>query len=294
MSWILFSILAALVWAVVSTVDKYILTKWIRKPIVPVMVLGVIGLTASFAVYLIKGFAALSYFNLFLAFIAGIFYILVILFYFKAVKIEEISRVVPLFYLSPIFVLILAMIFLKEIFAPIKYLGILMLIIGAVLISSRNFFKISFGKAFWFMIFSSFALAVHSVIIKYLLNFADFWTIFSYIRIGTFIALIPIFYLNFKDIKYTVKEHGKKVIGVISINEIINLFGVLFITIAMVSGFVTLVSALSSVQPFFVLFFALALSIFYPKILKEEIGKSVVFWKLIAIIIMVIGAVLII
>ena len=73
MSWILFSILAALVWGVVNLVDKYILTKWIKKPIVPVMVLGVIGLTASFAVYFIKGFAALSYFNLFLALIAGIF-----------------------------------------------------------------------------------------------------------------------------------------------------------------------------------------------------------------------------
>jgi drug/metabolite transporter (DMT)-like permease len=293
MSWILFSILAALVWAAVNLVDKYILTKWIKKPIVPVMVLGVIGLTASFAVYLIKGFAALSHFNLFLALIAGIFYIFVILFYFKAVKIEEISRIVPLFYLSPVFVLILAMIFLKEFFDPVKYLGILMLIIGAILISSRNLFKISFGRAFWLMMLASFSLAVNSVIIKYLLNFADYWTIFAYVRIGTFIALIPIFYLNFKDIKEAVKEHGKRVIGVISINEIINLVGVLFITMALAAGYATLVSALSSVQPFFVLFFALVLSIFYPKILKEEIGKSVVFWKLIAIIIMFIGAVLI-
>ena len=77
MSWILFSILAALVWAIVNLVDKYILTKWVRKPIVPVMILGIIGLIASFIVYLIKGIAALSYFNLFLAFIAGVFYILV-------------------------------------------------------------------------------------------------------------------------------------------------------------------------------------------------------------------------
>jgi len=57
MLWILFSILAALVWAIVSIVDKYIFTKWIRKPVIPLMILGVIGLVASFFVYLFHGFS---------------------------------------------------------------------------------------------------------------------------------------------------------------------------------------------------------------------------------------------
>ncbi len=37
-------------------------------------------------------------------------------------------------------------------------------------------------------------------------------------------------------------------------------------------------------QTFFVLVFAVVLSRFYPKILKEEIGKSVIMLKLVAII----------
>lgn len=291
--WIIFSILAALTWAVVNIIDKYILTKWVRKPIVPVMILGVVGLLASFLVYLFHGFSTLSYLNIALAFIAGIFYILANVFYFKAAKIEEISRVTPLFYLTPLFVLILAAIFLAEIFTPIKYIGIFLLIIGAILVSSKNLIKISLGKAFWLMIFSSLALSIYAVIIKHLLNFADFWTVFSYIKIGTIFALIPIFYFNFSDLISTVKEHGKKVVAVISINESINVWGVLFITIATAVGYVTLVNALSSIQPFFVLFFVVILSIFYPKILKEEITKQRIFLKLIAIIIMFTGAILI-
>ena len=294
MSWILFSILAAIVWAIVNTVDKYILTKLVRKPVIPLMILGVIGLFASFFVYLFHGFSYLSYFNIALAFVAGIFYIMAILFYFKAVKIEEISRVVPLFYLTPLFVSILAAIFLGEIFTPIKYLGIFFLITGVVLISSKNFIKLSFGKAFWFMIIASLTLSLNAVITKYLLNFADFWTIFSYVRIGAFFALIPIFCFSFQDLIFAVREHGKKVIIVISLNEILNLVGVLLITIAMAIGYVTLVNALSSVQPFFVLLFAVILSVFYPKILKEEIGKSAVLLKLIAITLMFIGIILII
>lgn len=294
MSWILFSILAALTWAIVNTVDKYVLTKWVKKPIVPVMILGVIGLIATFIIYLIRGFSELSHINILLSFVAGIFYILMSVFYFKAAKIEEISRVVPLFYLSPIFILLFATLFLGEIFTPTKYLGIFMLVIGAILISSRNFIKLSFGKAFWFMLLSVLSISVYYTLLKYLLNFADFWTIFSYAKIGTIFALIPIFYFGFPDLVSTVKEHGKKVVGVISLNESLNVIGVLLITLAISIGYVTLVKALSSIQPFFVLSFAVILSIFYPKILKEEIGKSTVLLKLIAIVLMFVGVILII
>jgi len=132
-----------------------------------------------------------------------------------------------------------------------------------------------------------------SVLIKYLLNFADFWTIFSYTRIGTIFALIPIFYFNFKDLVSNVKEHGKKVIGVMSLSEVFNISGVLFITIATSLGFVTLVSALSELQAFFVLFLTIILSVFYPKILKEEVTRSTVLIKSIAIILMFVGVILI-
>ncbi len=103
MSWISFSVLAAFIWAIVNTVDKYVLTKWVRKPIVPIMILGIIGLIASLFIFLIHGFSYLSYLNITLAFIAGIFYILANTFYFKAAKLEEISRVVPLFNLTTLF-----------------------------------------------------------------------------------------------------------------------------------------------------------------------------------------------
>ena len=293
MSWVLFSILATLVWAIVNTVDKYVLTKLVRKPVILLMILGIIGLIASFLVYLFHGFSYLSYFNISLALVAGILYIIGILFYFKAVKIEEISRVIPLLYLSPLFVSILAAIFLGEIFTPIKYLGIFLLIIGAIFISSKNSIKISFGKAFWFMVLASLVFSVNAVITKYLLGFVDFWTIFSYIRIGAFFALIPIFFFSFKDLIFAVRRYGKKAIIVISLNEILALVGVILITIAMERGYVTLVNAISSIQPFFVLLIAVILSIFYPKILKEEIGKSTVLLKLIAITLMFVGVILI-
>ena len=98
----------------------------------------------------------------------------------------------------------------------------------------------------------------------------------------------------FPDLVTVAKEHGKKAIGVMSLAEVLNIVGILLITAATASGYVTLVNALSSVQPFFILFFAVVFSIFYPKILKEEIGKSVVLLKLFAIVLMFIGIILIV
>ena len=293
MSWILFSILAAVCWSVVNVVDKYILTKWVKEPIVPVMILGFVGLMSSFIIFFINGFVQLSYYHILLAIIGGVFYMFMNILYFKAVKIEEISRVIPLFYLTPLFVLVLATIFLKEIFTPIKYMGIILLVIGAILISMKKF-QISFGKAFWFMIIASFSLSIYSVLIKYLLNFADFWTIFAYLRIGVFIALIPFLYSNFRHLISTVRENGIKVVFIIGFNESLNLFAVLLFTLASSIGFVTLVNAIASVQPFFVLLFAVIFRIFYPQTLKEEINKSTMFIKLTAIVLIFIGSLLII
>lgn len=293
MSWILFSILAAVCWATVNTVDKYVLTKLVRQPFVPIIILGLVGLIVAIIIYLIYGFSPFSYFNIFLAFLVGTSHILMTFFYFKAVQIEEISRVSPLFYLSPLFILILAAIFLGEVFTPLKYLGIFLLIIGAILISLRKPTEIRLGKAFRWMILSAFTLAVSQILTKHLLNLADFWTVFGYSRIGEAIGLIPVAYIYFPELINNIREHGKKVIAIISINEVINFSGVLFITFAVSIGYVTLVNALASAQQFFVLLFATSLSIFYPSILKEELSKSVVSLKILAIILMFTGAILI-
>jgi len=293
MSWTTFSILAALIWSIVNIVDKYVLSKLVSRPIIPLIVLGFVGLITSIFVFVATGLQGLSSFNIFLALVAGVFYALMGFFYFQAVKVEEISKVAPLFYLSPFFILVIAGLTLGEVFPPIKYLGILLLIIGAILISMKSLSSFTFGKAFWLMILSSLSLAFSQVLTKHLLNFADFWTVFAYIRVGAFLALVPAIYLNFSELKAIYKESGAKVFEIMSFNESLNLVGVLFITLAATTGFVTLVNALSSIQPFFVLFFTVLLSIFLPSILKEEISKSTIFLKATSIGMMFVGALLV-
>lgn len=292
--WILFSILATLIWAIGSIIDKFVFTRWVVKPIILVVIMGIFGLLASLIIYLTQGFAELSNTNILIAILAGIFYVLAYLFYFKAVKIEEISRVIPLCFLTNFFILFFAYIFLGEILTSQKYLGVFFLVIGAMLISQKDKISFAFNKAFWLMVLSSGAIAAGIIITKYLLDFADFWTVFSYTKgIGMMIALLPIIYLNFGDLVGEIKKNGKKAIGMMSTSEILNVFASLSITIAISAGSVTLVNALSSIQPFIVLIFALIISIFYPTIFKEDLKKANIFIKVIATILMFIGVILI-
>jgi len=293
MLWAIFSVLAALSWAIVAIFDKYVLTKFVKNPLIPLIFLGIMSAIASTLVYFFHGWSDISTINILVAFAAGISFVCAVLFYLKATKIEEISRIVPLIYLAPIFTLLFAGLFLGEVFTLTKYTGIFLLVAGAVVISSKNLVNITLGKAFWLMLLADVLFSVNYIITKYLLNFADYWTVFSYTRVGIVIAAIPIAYLNFDDLYSAVCKHGKRAITAFSLDETFRVLGALLVTVAASFGPIALVNALASVEAFFVLAFAILLSRFYPKILKEKIGKSTIFLKFIAILLMFLGTILI-
>jgi transporter family protein len=290
--WAELSLLAAVIWAIVSILDKYIIDKLAKNPNVSLIFWISFGLLASAVICAFHGLMPISYMNAGLSMISGIFLVLGSQLYFKAVKIEEISRVVPMNYLIPLFVLVLAAIFLGEIFAPLTYLGILLLVAGAVMVSMKKA-EFRVGKAFELMIASSLAFAVTGIISKYLLGIVDFWTVFSYTRMGTIVPLIPLIYLNYRDVLLVFREHGAKAFALMSSAEILDASASLIFASAVSMGFVTLANALISLQSFFVFLIAIALSLFWPKILKEEIGSSTLIAKFVAIALMFMGALLI-
>lgn len=294
MLWVFYAFLSALFWATSSLLDKYILSKWVKNPLVTTMIFGIIGLLAGILIYFAKGYSEMSQANIFLSVVSGLAYVLATIFYFDAVKIEEISRISALAYFSQLFITIFAAMFLGEIFSSEIYAGILLILLGAIFISSKDITKIRPGKAFWLMVLSSALLAIVAIITKYLLSYADFWTVFSYTRgIGMFIALIPVFYFKYPELAALIKEHGSKAVSVISLSGILTMTGAFVITIAASTGPVTLVNAISMTRPFFVLFFATLISIFYPQILREELGKSAILLKVAATILMFMGAILV-
>ena len=294
--WALFAIFATVLWCCGNIIDKHVFGDNLRKPVIGLIVFSFIGLIFSTVIFGYN-FESMSLLHIALCFMVGFFFIFGFYFYIKSLTIEEVSRVIPLFYVGPVLTLILATIFLGETFVPLQYVGITLLISGAILVSVRFGQNITFSKVFWFMMGAAFSVSMGMIIIRYLLtNGEDFLTVFAYTRLGLFLFMIPIILLYASQFRETVKKHGKKAIGFMSASATFNLGAsiAIFTALSFAGGYASLVSALTAVQPLFILIFATIISFYYPKILQEELKGSVIAIKVAAIVLIIIGAFLII
>jgi uncharacterized membrane protein len=178
------------------------------------------------------------------------------------------------------------------VFAPITYLGVVLLVAGAVLLSYKKG-EFRFSKAFIFIQLSGLAAAFQTVLLKGMLNHYDYWSVYAYSRASAIFAAIPLSIMLIPAYKETMRRIGCRVLWVQLLNEVGNIGAVVASYAAMSLGPVTLVSALGSLSPLFVLMLAVVISIFLPKILNEEIKGTSVLLKFIAMAIMFVGALLV-
>jgi len=292
--WLLFSLVAFFLWGIVSTVDKIIIEKFLENHQLYIIFIGVFGLM-TLLVIPFKSFYIPTLKICVLTILAGMFYIYGVFFYIKAISIEEVSRVIPLYQLRPIFVLLFAILTVGENIQGNDWAAISLLIFGSFLISLKNLKNLktlfNIRKAFFIMLIVDIILALYYVISKYVLQFQSFLNAFLIMRIGACLASVS--FLTMKRyredfIKFFKSENGKP-LAIIGINQSVNLVAIGFITYAISLGSVSIINSLNGFHSIFVLIFTIFLSIKYPDILKEKISKKNVFLKTISILIMFFG-----
>jgi transporter family protein len=292
MLWMIFSLLAAMLWAIVNVTDKYTMTKLVDNPLLPVLILGLVGLLSCLVIEGVYGLPLLSSLFFLMALGAGTFYILTMYFYYRAMKLDDVSKIIPLYYLSPIFILIMARAFLGEDLNTCQYSGMFLLVLGAILISAPYPFKIRLNKAAGFILLAAFCYAINQIFTKYLLKSLSFWVVFAYVRLSIGLCLVPVFFWAIFYRRHQFKNVDVWGYGVMMVNQVLNLSGVLAITIALTHGLVTLVNALASVQPMLVFLIATLLSYFFPHIIHEQGNRAIYVMKGGAITLMFCGTVL--
>lgn len=291
MDWFTFTLFASLFWAFGVVIDKYILTEHMQDPFSYQLLYAM----TEAPILLLPLFTSISFAFPWsaLGILGGFGTYLGLILYFRAIAIEEASRVISLLYISPIFVLPLAFIFLQEVLSWSIYLGAAFIVIGAVLIShrkvkgKRRMLSLTLGL----VLASDLVWAGYEVLTKYVLNSVDYTSYLFWNFIGTAIIAFSLFCVpkirgNFlSDIqKLTKTVHFWRII-----NTLLSFSGVVFYYIALSSGPVSLVSTTSTLEPFFVFILTLPLSLYVPKILKEETRKEVVAIKTVAIIFIIFG-----
>lgn len=289
-AWVLYSLLASVSIAVVSVIDKSVLSNWMADARGSFFVFSVIETLSGVAALLILGVPSLPPLLLAFSLASGAALSFSTLCYFRAIQVEEVSRVVPLYSLSPLFVAVFAALFLGEVFPPAKYLGVLLIVLGALLLSLKRLRGFRFGKGMAWMLLSILLVSMGAVASKYVLDTVDPWTLFAYGKLGTFFAGAPFAASGYRAFASAFRKYGSRVVVFTGLSEGITSITTIFFLYAGSTGYITLVNALVGTQPFFLLLFTAILTRYWPKVIREELDGKLLARKLVAIALLFAGA----
>ena len=291
-NWVYFVLIAQGIWSITSLIDKIVISRgYIKNPLVYIVLNGLTNVLLIFMLPFV-GFEMLSTSNLIILLLSGVTFSAAITFYYKAVQYDEISRVTVLYQLGPIFVLVLSYLLLDEILTRYSFIGLLFLISAGLIISyKKSGQKFRLSITFYLMLLSAFLSSVSLVSAKHIFNVTGFWSAFLWLRISGFTALLVLLFPSIrKQFVETFRLMNNKIRKLLGLKIIIDFSAFIFAGYALKQGQAPLVSGLaSSVLPLFVFIVALFTSLYFPKIVKEEIDKKAILTKLLAIALIIVG-----
>jgi drug/metabolite transporter (DMT)-like permease len=259
MSWILIALLAAACAGAANITNKYVFARLSQQPMVQTISGGVVGVIISTIVTVIHGYASMSWPHALIAVLAGFCFGLSLMATLYAVRLGDVSQVGPLRLLTPVFVAVLAAVFLEETLSLHVYAGILLIL---------------------------------QVLTKYLLRFHDPYTVLLYVRFGLLLFIIPLLVKYFRMMTDAIKPRPLYNLGVLIVPGFLGTSSMFLLMFAADKGPVTVVSALASTTPFFILLYVSWLSHRLPDVYAERTKNVNFAQRAVFIAIMFVGVVL--
>jgi len=293
MLWLILTLAAAFLWAIVNILDKHIVCDELKDPKLCSMIYGMVFfIFTTIAAFIFK----ISFvFNIVSAFAiaGGVLATIAVLFYYDSLEEGDVSKVVALFLLVPLFVLFFSFIFLGETFGLKEYIGLFLLMVGTVIISAKRARGEAKLKKYFFLTISTVILfAVRDVLIRYASLNYNIIQILFWVGVG---SLINSMFLLISEHEHLImKAREREGIEHLILSAILSVLAFIAFSKAISLTRVALVSTLINVKVFIVLIIAIVLSRYNPKIIKEHMERSSLERKVIGIILLFIGATLIV
>ncbi len=304
MTWLSFAILAYFLLALVNILDKFLLDKVLPSSRGYTFLVGALGMLVFVLApwYLYWPGTGLFFFNL----LVGAMFPIALLFFYSALRKGEASKTLLLIGGAvPIFTLLFSILLLNDSFTYRQWIALLFLLLGTIIIS-----WLPEKQSFWHKVLLIFRtkrenkkrgivlailaaafFALFFVGSKQAFNGQEFLSAFIWIRGGSFIAVLFFLFHKQSRIKiFTSFKRLKSKKGLIFVgNQGMAAGGFLLQNYAISLTSVALVSALQGVQYVFIIILGICATIFYPKLLKENISKNIIIQKLIAVLLIAIG-----
>jgi uncharacterized membrane protein len=290
MPWYIFVLLSSALFGMNNLIEKYVLDKRMNNPMT-------LTITGCFLSGLIGLFLFMFFPNLrqidnnqgFLLLISGALGVFYLLPYYKALKLEDASLIVPLFKFEYVFVLVFGAIFLKEYLTIKQIVGLIIIIISGLFLGCKNIRKmLKPRKSFWLMAVASLMIVLSAIAFKGVTNNYSFLTGMTYSLLGG--GLMGIILLCIPENRKNIMKVNYKSLGLILLlDDAIDVIARFCSRYALTLTMVTYVYIFSSVQSFFVLIYGITLTLAFPKIIKEDISLATIINKIIVGIFMFAG-----
>lgn len=296
MTWFFIALIGPFFWSIGYQIDKHLLGKYFDDCSSDVLLMF-----SAFAGLLVLPFVFLFERNVFsvsigeAAFLAssGFLFVLSLFFYLRALQLDDASVVTSLFQLNIFFTYIFGFLFLDEFLSGMQIMGSLILILGVVVMTldfseSGNFFK---KKILYLMIVASFFQSLDSLLFKIVALDTPFWISIFWQYLGFIIPGIGLlFFVRYrKPFLHILKVQKARILSINVLNEIINVFGKIAFSFASLLAPLAVVWVVSGFEPLFVFAIGIVLTIFFPRVINEDLSKKSLIQKFTAIIIMFVG-----
>ena len=293
MSWFWLIFIATNLFAVSDLIDKFVVSKKFKNAFA--FALTNFLFSTLFVLFLVPlvDFSGGSGWPLWLGFSTGLIYFLMWIFLWLAMIRAEISRVMAVFNLVPVFNAFLAMIFLSEQIAGWKWLAMLLIIVGATICSWESKAKNRLSKAYLLALLAAFFSAVGNVSSKVASNYISALALYPISQLGG--LPFNLLLLRKKGVWQETRTNLRnwQIVRVLLLRNLFNFIAVVFFYLAIGQGPISLIMAVYGITPFLIFLYATLVSRFRPDLIKEELTRQALFAKALAIIFIVSGVILI-
>ena len=266
-TWLLLGLLAPVLFASVNCLEKVIVDRsrtsvyhYIAWVGVYDGLIGLVVLGAASG----QGIDGRAYFG---GWLAGTMVSVSLVLYLIALRIGQVARVIPIWYLNPLIVVPMAAVFLDERISILAVVALVLAVMGGVLVSwqggkdSR-----SFGDPLPILLalVAAVFMAVSIVVAKEFLESGTFWQFFGTFRLG--VATIMLWAFALPDVRgeFGMVLRSRRFMGMVIAAELLVSVSLILRNGAINLGPVSLVAAVSSIQPTMVFLYSLALATFVP------------------------------
>ena len=297
MTWVLYALGSAITFSLVSTLDKVLLQKYIPSSRVFIILVGFVQFLLALIVLPLASFTGYGADDAAIAIGSGLVTGAYLILLFWAISLQDVSRVVPVASTYPIFIAVIAQLFLGEELGVLAWTGICVTVAGVGLMSFGPTARASdMGKGqtmvFALLVTASLLFGLTQIMSKVVADDMDVWTLLMWRMLGAAAVCIALLVKTqvVPDIMRALRNPSA--VGLLLLTEGALVLVAMVLTLeAIYNGPVSLASTVMATRPLFVFGLGIVLSMGASNVLNEPLEGRILATKMLAIAMMVAGVV---